>query len=197
MSSPIREAAEPSLRPTTRIRDVLRDDLRVVFVGTNPDPLSARRAHHFSHPSNAFWRLLHESGFTRRRLKPDEELLLFEEGIGVVNFSQRISSASASLSREDIERGRTALRRKLARHRPQAIVFVGITTYRMFAGVKGHIALGEQPTRIGGARVFVVPHPSGRNVHYRRDQMLEQWRSIARALGYCRHEPSRTSSPSR
>lgn len=179
------------------MRDVLRDGLRVVFVGINPDPLSARRAHHFSHPSNAFWRLLHEGGFTRRRLDPDEERLLLGEGIGVVNLSQRISSGSSSLSRDDIERGRVALRRKLARHRPEAVVFVGITAYRMFAGVRGHIAPGEQPTRIFGARVFVVPHPSGRNVHYRRDEMLEQWKAIARALGYREREPSGADLPSR
>ncbi len=167
-----------------RMRDVLRDGLRVVFVGTNPDPLSARRAHHFSHPSNAFWRLLHESGFTPRRLEPDEEGLLLDEGIGVVNLSRRVSSGSSSLTADDIERGRVALRRKLARHRPEAIVFVGITTYRMFTGTQGRVALGEQPTRIFGARVFVVPHPSGRNVHYRREDMLDVWKAIANTLGF-------------
>lgn len=127
---------------------------------------------------------MHESGFTERKLTPDEERLLLDCGIGILNLSQRVSSGISSLTREDIERGRRALARKLSRHRPEAIVFVGICTYRMFTGIKGPVLCGEQSERIFGARVFVVPHPSGRNVHYGRDAMLEQWKAIARTLGF-------------
>jgi len=185
VSSPIPESERTArARPRPAVRDVLRDGLRVLFVGINPDPVSARRGHHFSHPSNAFWRLLHEGGFTRRRLGPDEERLLLDEDIGVVNLIPKVSSGIASLTREDIEHGRASLARKLARHRPKAIVFVGITTYRMFTGTTGPVACGAQAERIHDARVFVVPHPSGRNVHYPRNVMLEQWKAIATALGY-------------
>lgn len=118
-----------------------------------------------------------------------------DRGIGVVNLSQRMSSGISGLTKENIERGRSALARKLARHRPKAIVFVGICTYRMFTGAKGPVFCGEQPERLFGARVFVVPHPSGRNAHYRRDVMLEHWKTIAHALGFPRRHPGARASP--
>ena len=34
-----------------------------------------------------------------------------------------------------------------------------------------------------GARVFVVPNPSGRNAHFSYADMLEHFRTVARALG--------------
>ncbi len=45
------------------------------------------------------------------------------------------------------------------------------------------IACGEQPDRFAGARVFVVPNPSGRNAHFTLPEMRAAFRAVARALG--------------
>jgi G:T/U-mismatch repair DNA glycosylase len=52
--------------------------------------------------------------------------------------------------------------------------------------VLGHAAppvikLGRQHARIHGARVFVLPNPSGRNANFSYAEMLEAFRSLRRA----------------
>lgn len=177
-----------------RIPDVIRPGLSALFVGINPDPISFRERHHFANPQNPFWRLLYESGFTRTRLAPRDEASLLAENLGITNFIPRPSHGISELGRDDIEKGRAELVRKVLRYRPSALVFVGISGYRMFRGKGiGDIQCGEQPLQIAGARVFVLPHPSGRNVHFRREDMLALWRLVASSLGYS--APSTSLSP--
>jgi TDG/mug DNA glycosylase family protein len=85
------------------------------------------------------------------------------------------------------------LGRKLERLRPRAVAFVGVTVYRQFSGVSAARALrlGEQPGRLCGARLFVLPNPSGRNAHYRYQDMLELFTAMARDL---RRETARRGS---
>jgi TDG/mug DNA glycosylase family protein len=49
----------------------------------------------------------------------------------------------------------------------------------------GHrrVISGEQPDRFAGARVFVLPNPSGRNAHFTPHEMQAAFRDVARALG--------------
>ena len=58
------------------LRDVLADDLDVLFCGINPSLLSAARGHHFARPGNRFWPALHRAGLTPRQLTPEEDALL-------------------------------------------------------------------------------------------------------------------------
>jgi TDG/mug DNA glycosylase family protein len=162
------------------IPDVIAPDLDALFVGINPGLVSARERCHFANPSNGFWRLLHESGFTRHRFAPSEQRDLLKARLGITNVVARESAGVADLSRDDFERGRRALARKIRRYRPRAIVFVGIMSYRAFSG-EGTIACGEQKP-IDGARVFVVPNPSGRNAHFRYEDMLTHFRHARDAL---------------
>ncbi len=166
-----------------RVPDIGRPGLDVLFVGINPGLISARERQHFANPANGFWRLLHESGFTPRRLAPSEGHALLDLGAGITNLVARESAGVADLGPEDYARGRVTLRRKIHRLRPAAVVFVGVTAYRAFRDSSEPVACGEQPDRIAGARVFVVPNPSGRNAHFSRGEMLDRFREVARALG--------------
>ncbi len=170
--------------------DVIAPGLDVLFVGINPGLASARAGHHFAGPSNGFWPLLHESGFVERRLAPAEDRALLERRLGITNLVARATAGVADLTRGDLEAGRVALLRKIRRCRPRAVVFVGLTVYAVFerrkrgrAGPRPKITCGEQPGRIAGARVFVVPNPSGRNAHFSRRQMRAAFRRAARAVG--------------
>jgi double-stranded uracil-DNA glycosylase len=166
------------------VPDVVAAGLHVLFVGINPGFVSARAGHHFANPANGFWRLLYESGFTPRKLQPSEDRQLLERRIGITNLVSRPTAGVADIARDDFERGRRALGRKIRRLEPKAVVFVGITAYRAFRGGAGPIACGEQPQRIRDARVFVVPNPSGRNAHFKYADMLALFRGVARELGY-------------
>jgi len=163
-------------RASHPVPDVIAPGLDVLFVGINPGFVSARAGHHFANPANAFWRLMHESGFTQRRFLPSEARELLATRIGMTNVVSRETAGVKDITREDFARGRRVLARKVARFGPKAVVFVGITAYRAFRGDAASIACGEQPERIGDARVFVVPNPSGRNAHYRYEDMLAWFR---------------------
>ena len=41
---------------------------------------------------------------------------------------------------------------------------------------------GFQKATVHGARLFVLPNPSGRNAHFSYDDMLRAFRSLARAM---------------
>ena len=79
--------------------------------------------------------------------------------------------------------GRARLLRKIRRCGPEIVALVGVTVFRaMFPDIKGPVALGLHDERLAGARVFVLPNPSGRNANYSYAEMLKAFRALARLL---------------
>jgi len=169
------------------LRDVAGPGLDVLFVGINPGVMSARAGHHFANPANGFWPLLHDAGFTPRRLSPQEDRTLLDFRLGVTNLVARTTAGVSDLTREEMRAGAAILARKIRRWRPKAVVFVGLTAYDAFSRWRGRkggrVACGEQPDALEGARVFVVPNPSGRNAHFTYSQMKVIYGEVVRALG--------------
>jgi TDG/mug DNA glycosylase family protein len=157
-----------------------------LLVGINPGLISARERAHFANPQNPFWRLLHESGIVPARLQPAEQRKLLEHGIGITNLVARESASASELGPRDYERGRRELDEKIERLRPEVVAFVGLTAYRIFARIPAskRIECREQTERLHGARVFVLPNPSGRNAHYQYAQMLKLFRRLREALSF-------------
>lgn len=85
--------------------DVAAEGLRVLFCGINPGLLSAATGHHFARPGNRFWPALHASGFTPRRLLPQEEQELLSYGLGITNVVARATARADELSREELAEG--------------------------------------------------------------------------------------------
>ena len=52
--------------------DILATGLKTVFCGINPAESAERAGHNFSTPSTRFWTVLHLSGFTPERLRPQD-----------------------------------------------------------------------------------------------------------------------------
>ena len=153
----------------------------MLFVGINPGFASARAGHHFANPANRFWRLLYEAGFTPRQVAPREDRLLLDWGLGITNIVSRASAGSSDLSREELLAGAEALGRSLERWRPKAVVFVGLTVWAAFARRCGFHGSSRR-CRFAGARLFVLPNPSGRNAHFSYPQMRARYRRAARAV---------------
>jgi len=119
--------ADPSkyahLSPLT---DILEPGLICVFVGTNPGVQTARAGHAYAHPSNHFWRLLHASGLTDRRLKPEEDVTLPAlYCMGNTNIVDRPSKDAAELSKEETAAGTANLDAKFLKYKPEAVLIVG------------------------------------------------------------------------
>lgn len=148
------------------ITDCTLQDARILFVGINPGLRSGETGHHFAGKGNPFWRLLHAAGLTPVLLRPEEDVRLVEFGLGLTNLCPRPSRSAAELTKEEIAAGRQALERKIVRLRPIVVAFVGLTLYQNYFRHTKTGGAGEKPERIPqgrGARVFVVPNPSGLN----------------------------------
>ena len=145
--------------------DLIAPDLKVLFCGINPSLISVVVGHHFARPGNRFWPTLHASGFTPRRFRPDEEHLLLEVGCGITNVVPRATASAAEITTEELRAGATALEAKVRQYCPQWLAVLGIGAYRTAFG-KTLAALGPQEERIGEARVWVLPNPSGLNAHF-------------------------------
>jgi TDG/mug DNA glycosylase family protein len=139
--------------------------LSVLFVGINPSLRSAEVGHHFARPGNRFWPALYAAGFTDRVLRPDEQEELLPLGLGITNVVARATARADELTADEIRAGGRVLTAKVARLRPQWLAVVGITVYRTAFGHPG-ATIGRQDETLGGARVWVLPNPSGLNAHW-------------------------------
>jgi len=149
-----------------RLRPRLCDRPRILFVGINPSLTSAEVGHHFAGPGNPFWRLLYASGLVPEPLTYADDARLVEWGLALTNIVPRATREASELAPGEFARGRVALARLIARIQPEVVAFVGSTVYRAFFGPRTSGGAGPKPERIGAARVFVVPNPSGRNAVY-------------------------------
>lgn len=103
-----------------------------------------------------------------------EDRRLPEWGFGITNLVPRATPGIDTLRPEEYIAGARVLRRKVRRWQPRIVAFVGVTLFRSVFGKRPgeRIALGAQRELFEGARVFVLPNPSGRNANFSYEQML-------------------------
>jgi TDG/mug DNA glycosylase family protein len=58
---------------------------------------------------------------------------------------------------------------------------LGIGAYRTAFGVR-NATIGEQPSRVGTTRLWVLPNPSGLNAHYPLDRLAAEFAALRRAV---------------
>src|SRR5690242_12777551 len=132
----------------TTLAPIIAPGLKVLFVGINPGLRSAEVGHNFARPGNRFWGALHASGFTPRRLAPEEDVTLPEYGLGITNIAPRPTRAASELTREELRAGAAELERLVAELQPRLVAIVGVTAYRTAFG-RRDAALGLQADTLG------------------------------------------------
>jgi len=152
----------------------------VLFCGINPGLYSAATGNHFARPGNRFWPALHAAGFTPRLLKPWEKDSLLDAGYGLTNLVPRATAEAAELDPAEFVAGRRRLAAKVRRHRPHIVAFLGMGAYRHAFGQPA-ARLGEQPQRFEGARVWLLPSPSGLNANYQMGALVALLRDLREA----------------
>ncbi len=160
---PTKEDLRDAVNRTTE--DLIDYNLKVLFCGINPGIWSGATGFHFAKPGNRFWKVLHLAGFTDRILHPSEEHELLENGYGITSFCKRTTARADELSAEEYVEGGKALVKKIEKYKPENLAVLGIGAYRT-AFQKPKAKLGLQDEKIGGARVWLLPNPSGLNAHY-------------------------------
>jgi TDG/mug DNA glycosylase family protein len=178
------------------LRDRIRPGVRVLFVGINPGVRSALTGHHFAGYSNRFWKLLYESGLVPRPVTCTDDERLPEFGYGITNLVPRASPGIGDLRPEEYEAGRAALFAKIRRFQPEVVALVGVTLYRALFGARAGTAgpgpsLGLRDETVDGARVFVLPNPSGRNANFSYAEMLDAFRELEAHLATSARSASR------
>jgi TDG/mug DNA glycosylase family protein len=149
--------------------DLLAPGLAVVFVGINPSRYSEAQGHYFARRSNRFWPAFSRSrlslparqGLGLERFLAEHDRLLPRFGFGFTDVVKRASDSAAEVAPEEFAAGVPLLIAKLEAMPPRVVCFNGLTAARAVLGAGA--ALGFQPTRLAGARVFAAPSPSGRN----------------------------------
>jgi double-stranded uracil-DNA glycosylase len=154
--------------------------LRVLFCGINPSLYSAATGWHFARPGNRFWPALHLSGFTPRRLAPAEQDLLAGYGLGITNLVARATAQAAELDPAELRAGAERLAALIADRRPGVLAVAGVTAYRTAFG-RPRASIGPQPDGLGGARLWILPNPSGLNASWTLPRIAEEFRELRKA----------------
>jgi len=123
---------------------------------------------------------LYDARLVPEKIGYADDRRLPEWGFGITNLVPRPTPGIDTLRVEEYAAGARVLRRKIRRAKPQIVAFVGVTLYRaVFAKRVGEkISLGLQPETLEGARVFVLPNPSGRNANFSYAEILAAFRAL-------------------
>ena len=165
------------------LRDRVRTDVDVLFVGINPGVRSALTGHHFAGFSNRFWKLLYESRLVPEPITFTDDDRLPDWGFGIANIVARATPGIDTLTRHEYVSGRRRLLAKIRKYRPRVVALVGVTVFRaMFPRHKGPVVLGLQQETLGSSAVFVLPNTSGRNANFSYVEMLSAFRALKRTV---------------
>jgi len=174
---------------TDQLPDIIASHLAVVFCGINPGLSAAAAGHHFLGRGNRFWRVIHLAGFTPEEIRPENDRAILQHRCGLTAVVQRPTARADQLSTQEFLAAAARFEQKIAYHAPRFVAFLGKAAYSALSG-RRDIDWGLQPTTLGGAAVWVLPNPSGRNRAFSVDQLVGAYRELHRAaeLGGCRSD---------
>ncbi|RBP96338.1 G/U mismatch-specific uracil-DNA glycosylase [Cytobacillus firmus] len=163
------------------IRDHLKQNLDLLFVGFNPSIRSGETGHHFANPNNRFWKILYESGLTPRKFDAFEDYKLLELGYGMTNIVPRPTKAADEITKEEYKEGREELIKKISDLKPKIICFVGKGVYQEYSGRKKLPWGIQEDSVVPGTLDFVAPSSSGL-VRMKIDDIIQIYAEIPKLL---------------
>jgi TDG/mug DNA glycosylase family protein len=164
------------------VPDVIAPGLKVLFCGINPGLYSGAVGHHFARPGNRFWPALNAAGFTERILAPHEERLLLARGVGITNLVAHATAGAKDLDTHELAHGSQHLQDKIQEYLPNYVAILGIGAFRRAFNHK-QVHVGKQAQDLAGARLWVLPNPSGLNAHYQLDDLARLYGELRVAAG--------------
>ncbi|CDG80818.1 G/U mismatch-specific DNA glycosylase [Janthinobacterium agaricidamnosum] len=161
--------------------DILAHGLKVVFCGINPGVDAAAAGHHFLGRGNRFWPVLHLAGFTPHLVAPQDDRGVLDFGVGLTAAVGRATQRADQVQAEEFQTAGMVLREKIALYQPGCVAFLGKAAYAGITG-KRQVNWGEQAQRFGGARVWILPNPSGLNRSFSKEQLVDAYSGLHRHL---------------
>ena len=160
--------------------DIVGPEPLIVFCGMAGAESTKTRDHYYETPGNNFWEMLHLSGMTPTRLRPQEDARIVEHGYGLTDLVGHWDPAWVEID-ELVEKAST--------WQPEWLAFTSKGTAHWASkslGRRGRPGLGPQDWYVDRAQVFVLPGTSGAN--QRRDydgrpHRLSWWLDLASLVG--------------
>ena len=174
--------------------DILAKHLAVIFCGINPGMTAAALGHHFAGRGNRFWRAIHLAGFTPGQILAQNDRTILQYGYGLTTVVARPTARADQLSAQDFSAAAARFEQKIARHAPRFVAFLGKAAYAALSGQRD-IPWGLQPASFGGAAVWVLPNPSGRNRGFTLAQLTAAYRQLYLAATPDQHPPVTPPAP--
>lgn len=162
--------------------DILATGLDVIFCGINPASTAVADGHNFSSRSNRFWQVLHLSGFTNVRLRPEDERQLLTYGCGITAVVTRATPRASDVTAVEFRAARTEFEHKIRRYGPRSVAFLGKRAVSAMLAMP-HISFGQQSFTVAGVSAWVLPNPSGLNRGYPLDALVSSYTELRVALG--------------
>lgn len=175
-----------------KLVDIMEPNLIGVFVGFNPGVRTATAGHAYAHPSNMFWKLLHSSGITDVRLRPEQDVDLPRlYSMGNTNIVDRPSKDAGELSKQEMAAGTPILEEKVRAFRPEAVCIVGKSIWQAIWRWKYKREIRKDEFKYGwqdgkekmgkegdwpGAWVFVATATSGLAASLKPHEKEEIWK---------------------
>lgn len=161
------------------IKDHIKENLDILFVGFNPSIRSGETGHHFANPNNRFWTILHRLGLTKKKFHPEEDASLLNIGYGLTNIVARPTRNAEEIMKEEYNKGRIALKEKISFFKPRIVCFVGKGVYQQYSEKK-KVSWGMQPvSMVPEVLDFVAPSSSGL-VRMKMDEIVAIYEELAR-----------------
>jgi TDG/mug DNA glycosylase family protein len=170
------------------VPDLIGERCALLFVGINPGLWTAATQTHFCHPSNRFYPALSEAGLIDWEVDTDVGMTdaqrkdFTSREMGITNLVNRATVRASELTRDELREGGERLERLVAEVRPRVVAVAGVTAYREAFGHRG-ARLGPQASDLAGARLWVVPNPSGLNAHETIASLADWYGQAAGAAG--------------
>ncbi|SEW51840.1 G/U mismatch-specific DNA glycosylase [Chitinophaga arvensicola] len=165
------------------LTDIIKKDLTIIFCGINPGLKSALDGHHFSGRSNRFWRVLHQAGFTPHEIQAVNDKTILDYGYGLTTAVDRATVRADELSKEEFAKSIEGFKKKMTYFQPEYIAFLGKPAYMAFSGKK-QIAWGRQEEDCCGAKVWVLPNPSGLNRGFTLQDLVTHYKELYSAVSH-------------
>ena len=161
--------------------DLVAREPVIVFCGMASTRSCKVREHYYASPGNNFWEMLHASGFTDRRLRPEDDEAVLALGLGLTDLVRHDEVDPPTYELDELVD-------KVATWRPEILAFSSKTVAAVVARELGHRrpGLGEVDWEVAGAGVYVLPGTSGANRRREYDgrpDRLSWWLDLAQLVG--------------
>ncbi|HEY9415427.1 MAG TPA: isocitrate lyase/phosphoenolpyruvate mutase family protein [Pseudonocardia sp.] len=159
--------------------------LTVLFCGVNAPTLAVSSGVPFGGPTNRFWPTLHGAGYTPRLVAASEYRELARLGYGITTLVARSTARADELGPAELRAAVPHLADLAARSRPGWIGFLGVSAFRIAFGRPRATFGPQEDLLLADARVWVLPNPSGRNLHWPLPELITEYGLLRAAATRC------------